>query len=248
MLFTFFVSFTLVSTSFAGSPYYDDFNGNQIDSTKWQDCERGDIRDGQLWLDLYGANSWLSTMCNVVEENITNHLSALVSISRNSYATPGSSVAVKLGGFFYNDTYDAASGYNNWEGNIFADIRLQLYMGEIHARAVVVRYNNSTGSSKTPSSATFRLPIDFDTQYLLSINLVGSTFVFKCNDETIIYSIKTPINPTNKLSRYLTAMIYADMWEQGYVGGFFDDVCLAENCSKTFFLPSIYKLLLNSNE
>lgn len=248
IFFTLFIFFYLVSSGFAVSPYYDTFSGNKVDSTKWQDCQRGEIRNGQLWLNLYGVNSWLATKCLVVEENITNYLSSEVSISRDSYATPGSSVAVKIGGIFYNDTYDGSVGYNNWAGNVFADIRLQLYMGELHARAVVVRYNNSTGSSKTPSSEFFKQSINFDTQYLLSIEFVGKTIIFKCNDEIIVYPIKTSTHPTNKLRRELTTMIYADMGQQGYVGGFFDDVCLAESCSRVNFLPSIYHLLTKPKE
>ena len=238
----------LVSTSFAASPYYDNFSGNQIDPTKWQECQNGVIRNGQLWLDLDGANSWSATKCLIVEENITNYLSSQVSISRNSYATSGSSVAVKIGGIFYNDTYDGSIGYNNWEGNVFADIRLQLYMGNIHARAVVVRFNNGTGSSKTPSSKFFKQEVNFDTQYLLSIEFVGSTIVFKCNEESIVYPIQTASYPTNKLRRELTAMVYADTGEKGYVGGLFDDVCLDKTCSRVNFLPSIYHLLTKSKE
>lgn len=248
IFFILFISFYSVSIGYAASPYYDSFSGTQIDSTKWHGCDRGKIRNGQLWQDLYGANSWLATSCNVVEENITNHLSSLVSISRDSYTDQGSSVAVKLGGVFYNDTYDGTEGYNNWEGNIFADVRLQFYMGGLYARAVVVRFNNSTGTSKTPLSAYFSQPINFDTQYLLSIAVVGSSLVFKCNDEAKIFNIKTPIYPTNKLNRELTVMIYADIGGLGYVGGFFDDVCLAETCTKTTFLPSVYGLLLKTKE
>ncbi len=246
--FSLFICFCLASTSSAASPYYDNFSGNQIDLSKWQDCQSGEIRDDQLWLDLYGANSWLESQCHVVEKNITNHIRAVVSISGNSYATPGCAVAVKIGGFFYNDTYDVSSSYNNWEGNVFADIRLQLFLGKLYARAVVIRLNNSTGSSKTPSAVYFTQPINFDTKYLLSIDFIGSTIVFKCNNETIVYPITTPIYPTNKLSRELTAIIYADMGEQGYVGGFFDDICLAEACSKVNFLPSAYQILLKSKE
>lgn len=248
IFFTLFILLYWASSSFAVSPYYDTFSGNNVDSTKWQDCQRGEIRNGQLWLDLYGANSWLATNCLVVEENITNYISSQVSISRDSYATPGSSVAVKIGGIFYNDTYDGSIGYNNWAGNVFADIRLQLYMGELHARAVVVRYNNSTGSSKTPSAKFFKQAINFDEQYLLSIEFVGSAIVFKCNDESIVYPIRTATYPTNKLKRELIATIYADMGEQGYVGGLFDEICLAETCSRVNFLPSIYHLLTKSKE
>ncbi len=242
----FFISICLhfVSIGFAANPYYDDFNGNEIDFTKWTDCQRGEIRNGQLWLDLFGSNSWTATRCNVVEENITNYLSSLVSISKHSYTVSDSSVAVKVGGIFFNDTFDGSNGYNNWEGNIFADVRLQLYNGILYAKAVVVRYNNSSGSSKTPLSKYFTQPINFETKYLLSIEFIDSAIIFKCNDESLIFSIKTPIYPTNKLNRRLTVMIYADMGEQGYVGGEFDDVCLADTCSKTTFIPSVNYLLL----
>jgi len=248
MLYILFVFFCSTSIGFAATPYYDTFTGVQIDSAKWEGCENGKIINGQLWQDLYASNSWLSASCNIPEENITNYLSALVSISKNSHSDQESSVAVKLSGVFYNDTYDGSKGYNNWEGNIFADVRLQLFEGRLYARAVVVRYNNSTGSSKTPLSGYFSQPIDFDSQYLLSIQLVGSSIIFKCNEEPLVFFIKTPIYPTNKLRRELNAMVYANLGEQGYVGGFFDDVCLAETCLKTNFLPSVYELLLNPKD
>lgn len=244
----FSICFLFVSKVFAANPYYDDFSENEIDFTKWIDCQRGEIRNGQLWLDLFGSNSWEATSCNVVEKNITNYLSSLVSISRNSYTVSDASVAVKIGGIFYNDTFDGSSGYNDWEGNIFADVRLQLYKGNVRARAVVIRCNNRSCSSKTPLSAYFAQPINFDEKYLLSLEFVNSSITFKCNDESLVYSIKTPVYPTNKLNRRLTVIIYADMGEQGYVGGFFDDVCLADTCSKSFFIPSVNYLLLKSKD
>ncbi len=238
-----FVFFNFISTDCAAVPYYDDFGKNEIDFTKWKDCQRGNIEKGKLWLDLYGANSWISTRCNVVEENITNRLSSLVSISSNSYTVSDSSVAVKIGGIFYNDTFDGSSGYNNWEGNVFADVRLQLYKGTLRARAVVVRYNNRSGSSKTSASAYFSQPVTFDTEYLLAIEFVGSSIIFKCNDESLIFYAPTSVYPTNKLNRRLSAIVYADKGESGYVKGAFDDVCMEESCSRASFLPAIYLLL-----
>ena len=239
----FSMCFLFVSNVFAANPYYDDFSKNEIDFTKWTDCQRGEIRNGQLWLDLFGSNSWAATRCNVIEKNITNYLSSLVSISRNSYTVSDSSVAVKIGGIFYNDTFDGSSGYNDWEGNIFADVRLQLYKGNIRAKAVVIRCNNRSCSSKTPLSGYFTQLLNFDTKYLLSIEFVNSSIIFKCNDESIIYSIKTPVYSTNKLNRRLSEMVYADQGESGYVQGSFDDVCLEESCSRAFILPSIFLLL-----
>ncbi len=154
-----------------------------------------------------------------------------------------SSVAVKIGGIFYNDTFDGSSGYNDWEGNIFADVRLQLYKGNIRAKAVVIRCNNRSCSSKTPLSGFFTQLLNFDTKYLLSIEFVNSSIIFKCNDESIIYSIKTPVYSTNKLNRRLSEMVYADQGESGYVQEAFDDVCLEESCSRAFILPSIFLLL-----
>ena len=227
------------------SPYYDTFNVSNIDLSKWQD-ERGEIIGGKLWLENQSAGGWSSTTLKMLTDNITNHFSSQVSISNSSFTIGDSSVAVKVGGIYYNDTYDVSSFYNEWEGNIYADIRLQLTPdGYLYARAVVVRYNNSNGSSKTTLFArAFSQAISFNTEYELSIELRGSSFIFKCNEETINYQISTPIHPSNKLNRGLIAMVYADEGESGYVKGSFDDVCIGKSCSKATFLPAVLLLLL----
>ncbi len=244
IFFTLFICFQIVSIGNTATLYYDDFSENEIDFTKWEDCQRGKIKNGKLWLDIFGSNSWTFTHCNVVEKNITNNLSSLVSISNKSYTRSDSSVAVNVGGVFYNDTFNRSTGYNNYEGNIYADVRLQLYKGKLTARAVVVRFNNSSGSSKTSTTRSFTHLINFETEYLLSIEFTDSTIIFKCNQETLIYYINTPIYPTNKSIRRLSETVYADNGESGYVQGTFDDVCLKKSCSKVLIGP-IYLLLLS---
>lgn len=242
----FFVYASLFSASFVhgATSYYDTFDGPNIDLSKWQ-YDTGAIREGKFWLDKQGVGAWSSRSLRVVTGNITDHLGAKVSIGSNSFTVGKASVALKVGGNYYNDTYDGSGGYNNWEGNIYADIRLQLFSsGNLYVRSVVVRYNNSNGSSKTVLLAkSFSQKINFNTGYALSIKLLGSSLVFSCNEETIRYQVSSPIYPTNKSNRRLIAMVYADEGESGYVQGTFDDICLEERCSRTSFLPSVFILL-----
>ena len=82
---------------------------------------------------------------------------------------------------------------------------------------------DSWGPSTSLFYQEFATPA-FDTSYTLSIEFTGSTFIFKCNDETYQYDITTPMYPPSEQYRELKSRVYADPGESGYMRANFDDV------------------------
>ena len=175
-------------------------------------------------------------------------MEAKVLVSSDSKLQPDTSGAARIHGYYYNSQRGPGSGqaHNQYEGNVFAQIRLQYYSDTtLKARALVDRSNNSDETDWTTLyDQDFPVAIFLDTYYTLSIRYTGSHLIFKCNNETLSFPIATPAYPAFDEFRGIGTRIMLDPGEFGYVEAKFDDVYIERKADAVTSIP----ILLLSDE
>jgi hypothetical protein len=82
---------------------------------------------------------------------------------------------------------------------------------------------------------TFNTPIVFDTEYTLSVEFTGSTFILKCDDEAHQYNVTTTVYPpSDGQYRQLQSRIWPHPGESGYMKANFDDVYTGYTAEATY--------------
>ncbi len=213
---------------FSTQVIYDDFETEPIDLAKWE--ESGQVReisDGKLRLNIQGYDR-KSTIQTYLVNDDTRYYEARVLVERGSYVSEGAVGAASLSGYFYNDSRGSGSGqdYNQHEGDVWLDIRITLDENNLlKARASATRSNNTDTSSETEIfGQEFSTSVAFDAEYTFSIELTDSEIIFKCNNESLTYSMTTPVYAPSETDKRLMSRIYADSGEFGYFKTRFDDV------------------------
>ncbi|WP_207681920.1 InlB B-repeat-containing protein [Desulfonema magnum] len=232
-----------VRISKGGEPY-DDFETAMIDPAKWQALEKvTEVSDGKLCLSIRGSDEEASTTVHQAGD-YTSYLEAKVLIESGSQVSAGATAISRIGGYFYNDTRGPGSGldYNRYEGDVWVNNYIMLdENNNLKATAAAFRFDTADGSGTTDLfEQDFSTPILFDKEDILSIELSDTELIFKCNDETIIYSLTTPIYEAyGRDSRVLTSRLYADQGESGYIKAWFDDVRVTKEPIIYMFTKSI---------
>ncbi len=225
---------------------YDDFSSPRIDTSNWSWTEWvREASKGFLRTSIPGADSRRSVN-TYLAENDAPYFEAKVRINSGSQLSSNASGIARIQGYYYNDHRGPGSGrpYNDYEGDVFAQIRLQYYSDNtLKARAFVSRSNTSDETDfSTLFGEDFNIPISLDTEYILSIRFTGSQFIFKCNGQTLSYTTTTPLYPPFGEHRGLRTRVNLDPGESGYMKAQFDDVYIMK---KVYFNPSIPMLLLS---
>jgi hypothetical protein len=206
---------------------YDDFTNAPLNQDRWQSDEViREIANNKLRLNKQGFNSTSQTNLRLVSDDIP-YLETKVRIESGSKLSPGASGIARIQGYYYNDSRGPGSGqdYNGFEGDVFAQVRLELdYNGDLKAVVWVDRSNSNQTNFTTLFSQNFSTLIDFDTDYTLSIEFRKPMLIFKCNDETLLYKITTPIYTAFGEHRALRSRVYLDPGASGYIKAQFDDV------------------------
>jgi hypothetical protein len=207
---------------------YDDFSTAPLDQTNWKsDEEVREIANGKLRLNRLGFDEQSQITLKLSDYN-TPYLETKVRIESSSQLSAGARGIARIQGHYYNDSRGPGSGqdHNRNEGDVWVEIRLQLEdNGNLKAQAIVERSNDANQATWTGLlSQYFSTPINFDTDYVLSIEFKGSMLTLKCNDETISYPISTPTYTPFGEHRSLRSIVYLDDTESGYIKAQFDDV------------------------
>jgi hypothetical protein len=225
---------------------YDDFSSPRIDTSNWSWTEWvREASNGFLRSNIPGTDSTKTVSTYFVEKDAP-FVEAKARINSESQLSTDASGIARIQGYYYNSQRGPGSGqdYNQYEGDVFAQIRLQYYSDNtLKARAFVDRCNISDETDYTSLfREDFNIPISLDTYYTLSIRFIGSQFIFKCNDQTLSYTITTPIYPPFGEHRGLRTRVNLDPGQSGYMKVQFDDVYIEK---KVKFNPSIPMLLLS---
>jgi hypothetical protein len=195
-IITFLLFFFTFSYSFAA---YDRFDNEIIDTARWIWGERvREVSEGKLRL-VIGGSGQDSLVSVSPAEKVTSFLGAKVLVESGSRFYDGGSGRARLAGFYYNDSRGPGSGqdYNGYEGNIWAQVALHLGDdGKLSSGAKVLRSEDANDNVWTTLFVQeFTTAINFDIEYVLSIEFTNSQFIFKCNNEILTYDVTTQMYP-----------------------------------------------------
>ena len=218
----------LFDNVFVNNAAYDNFSTAPLDQAKWSnDEEIREIANGKLRLNRLGFDEQSQISLSLPDYDVP-YFESKVRIESGSVLSTGARGIARMQGYYYNDSRGPGSGqdYNQYEDNVFVQVLLQLEdNGDRKALAWVGRSNDANETTFTALfSQFFSTLINFDTDYTFSIEFRESMLIFKCNDETLLYKITTPIYTPFGEQRRLRSRVYLDPGESGYIKAQFDDV------------------------
>jgi hypothetical protein len=211
---------------------YDTFNTAPLDATKWESLEVvREISGGKLRLSVQGCDSRENVTMNPLKYD-RRYIEAKVLIDSDSEVPSNNEGFARMSGLYYNDSRGPGSGqpYNGNVGDVFVSNRLIIdNTGKLKAVAGVFRLEDVDGTTgQSLLWQEFSTPISYDTEYTLSIKHYGTSFWFKCNDETITYQVTTDMYEPSEEWQVFQSRVYADPGECGYLKAQFDDVYIGE--------------------
>jgi hypothetical protein len=243
IIITFLSVFILSSPSKALS-FYDRFDSEVIDLTKWDEKDHSvrEINNGKLRMNGYGTTRRFSTYLHLTTP-VTGYLEAKVTVQSGSLVMGNGTGFARIGAYFYNSELGPGS-YNEYEGNVWSGVRIELNNDNtLTANAYLWKSTapNQSGG-ETLLDQEFSKSINYDTEYTLSMELSGSQLIFRCNDEEIVYQIITPVYTPYEPYQHLCTRIYPEEGNVVSLKALFDDV---NNLPQLFkALPFIPLLLL----
>ena len=210
--------------------YYDRFESPFIDLAKWQESDHSvrEIKNGKLRLNEYGT-TWRSSTYLHLTTQVTGYLEAKITIQSGSLVLGDGNGFARIGAYFYNSERGPGS-YNEYEGNVWADVRIVLENDNSLTAKATLWKSTAPDQSAGPVilDQEFAKSVEFDTEYTVSMELSGSQLIFRCDDEEIIYQIKTPVNAPYNPYHHLCTRIYPEPGSAISVKALFDDVSVAK--------------------
>jgi len=133
----------------------------------------------------------------------------------------------RINGYIYNQS----GNYNGYQDDVWMAVWLQVDKNDnLQARVLLAASNADESVYTVLLSEAFPTTIQFDTDYTLSFSISGNRIEFKCNNDTLVYHIQTPIfepfNPELNLESRLD--IGGDPNSYGYLKARFDDVYVSD--------------------
>jgi hypothetical protein len=224
---------------------YDDFSTEPLDPTKWKALEIvRETSGGRLRLNVQGCDD-VGRNSVALAAYDTRYIEAKVLIESGSQVPSGNDGWARIAGWYYNDSRGPGSGlpYNGYEGDVWITNRLGIDSeGQLEAVAAVWRSDDADATTG-PSLLwqPFPTPINFNTEYILSIEFTGSSIIFKCNNDILRYKVTTPIYDPSEKWLGFQSRVYVDPGECGYIKGRIDDVFVYKEVKLS---PGIPLLLL----
>ncbi len=206
---------------------YDTFDA-ELDHSLWASVESvRELENGRLRLNRQGFDGRSQVTARMADGD-ASYVEAKIRIESDSVVSPGAWGLVRIQGYYYNEIRGSGSGleHNGSQGDVFADIRLRLDDdGALRAMAYVGRSDSADESEWSDIHIHyFSTPISFDIDYRLSIEYANNQLVFKCDDESHIYTISTAQYPAFGEHRHLRTRLFLDSGESGYIKALVDEV------------------------
>ena len=217
---------------------YDTFNTAPLDATKWNKFEKvREISGGKLRLSKQSCDSRGDVTITPLKYD-RRYIEAKVLIDSDSEVPSDNVGFARMSGLYYNDSRGPGSGqaYNGMVGDVFVSNRLIIdNTGQLKAVAGIHRLDDVDGTTgQSLLWQEFSTPISYDTEYTLSIRHYGTSFWFKCNDETITYQVTTDMYEPSEEWQVFQSRVFADPGQCGYLKAQFDDVYLGLTCPGDF--------------
>jgi hypothetical protein len=200
---------------------YDDFAGVLLDPARWEELALvRETDDGKLRLNIQGQDVQTDNTLTPQKHDLSN-FEATVNVSSNSWVSAGASGIIRVAGFYYNDSRDGKKRpHKGYKGDVFAQTKISLdEYGQLIASCSLFRIDTPDvlGPGTVLYANTFNTEINFDTPYILGIEMIGKTIYFRCNDEYYPYEITGNRYPPSEIYRQIKSRVYADEGESGYM-------------------------------
>jgi hypothetical protein len=229
LVLVFFVSFiftiTIASKAFC---YYDGFDSEFIDSTKWEESDHRirEILNGKLRMGASGSTHGHTNQLFLATP-VTGYLESKITIQSDSIVLGDGYGYARIGAYFYNSELGPGS-FNAYVGNVWGHVEIILENDNtLKATATLLKITEPGQTTwDILLDQEFFIDLDFDTEYTVSMELKGSEFIFRCGDEEIIYQIQTPIYAPYEPYQHLATRIYPEEGSAVSVKALFDDVKL----------------------
>jgi len=225
---------------------YDDFSTPHIDPIKWWDEEIvREIRDGKLQMNVQNrGNEQTNNPIYLNNDHLTDFLQADLTISHtteiNDRDITGS---IKVYGDFFNTQHDGSNNnpYNQEEGQIYAGSLLIYDIAGIpRTSSYVYRCDNASCSTGAfLFQQDFTCTAQYDVPVTLSVEKSGSTLIFQCNKEKLIYQLTGTLYPPNWNIRKIRSTIISDKSVTSYLKATVDNVYVRKPTPWNLFLPAI---------
>ena len=208
---------------------YDDFSTALLDITKWNEGTLEHVREisnGKLRMNARNTNPGRVSVNSRLVNFDRHYIEAKMLIKSDTQIPAGQQGFARFGGWYYNDSRGPGSGqgYNGNDSDVW--VAIMLYNsggGQQEACAQLWRSDDANATSGTELLwECFPTTISYDTEYKLSIQFTGSTFIFRCNAlAPITYKVQTTMYEPYEEWAGFTSRVYAD---PGYIKATFDDV------------------------
>jgi len=219
--------------------YYDRFDSEFIDSTKWKESDHSvrEISDGKLRMNEYGTTRRFSTYLHLATP-ITGYLESKITIQSGSLVLGNGYGFARIGAYFYNSERGPGS-YNEYEGNVWGDVQIVLENdNSLTAKATLYKMTvPDQTAAENILNQEFATSIEYDTEYTVSMELSGSQLIFRCGDEEIIYQIQTPVYMPYEPYQHLTTRIYPEEGNAVSVKALFDNVKIEKAVKAMPWIP-----------
>lgn len=219
----------------------DDFSSPNISSDRWKEHISGiDIDNGKLLLTLTtespGALERYRHRARLADRTLACLFAKVTYGSATNIPNNEHRARVRLEGQWFNDTYPGEP-YNDVEGDVFANVSIELRNGALRAVASVWRENADFAGGTDLMFEVFDSTVVADEDYTMYIERDEATkqLRFHFNGETKVYQAMDmyPVSPNNHY-RALAVRIKdfsgAANAAEGYVEARFDDVFSGARC------------------
>ena len=124
-LFLTFLTVSIVSLPSKALGFYDRFDTEFIDFTKWEESDHSvrEIDNGKLRMNEYGTTRRFSTYLHLATP-VTGYLGAKINVQSGSLVLGDGTGYARIGAYFYNSELGPGS-YNAYEGNVSSGLRIE---------------------------------------------------------------------------------------------------------------------------
>jgi hypothetical protein len=218
---------------------FDDFSSSPLDQTKWRqpECARK-IENGQLLLTVHSIGEKETTKIEIAKP--APFVEATVAINNESWIGDGARGIVRLGGIFYNTTWDINEddSYHGYINNVWTAVYIEYFGdGTLSAKCYAEKILDwGWNQWQELFRHQFSLPIVLGRPYTISIHLAetGTELIFTCKDtvteteDSFSYKINSGVSwPCHNNFIDMESRVYGN-GSGGYMAIEVDDVYISD--------------------
>ena len=210
---------------------FDDFSAGIIDEAKWNEFEaKRELNSGKMRAEVTAESSIRRTVFTQTERDVYKDATcvhATLNLRSTSNIPGGTRGRARIEGYWYNALFNQTTGYNNFEGTVYAQLVLeQTESGQLRGTAYAEQADDADYNSATQLGFhVFDTPVSLDTDYAAAVELdkANNRLLFRFANEVWVLPILTAINSGFPFQDYngITARVQSG---PGALHAEFDDV------------------------